>query len=331
MTEEDRRSPGEPRRRAPWWAAFRRRTTRALLVAGLLTLAPLPPLESLAAVDPDLPRLAIEAPPELATAANRIRALDPRRLASVLRITGLESPGEPIRVILAPEGSDAARSAPPWVSGWAYGSLGTVVLLPERTPSYPDSSLEELLRHEIAHVLIARAAGGREVPRWFNEGLAMAAAEVWSLEDRSRVTLASLAGGAPPLAELDRLFAGDRGDVARAYALSGAFVQDMLRAYGSAAPAGVLSRLAIGQPFEEAFVRSTGWTLERAEEAFRRRWSIWYRWVPVFSSSLTLWLAITLLALWAGRRRRARAAALEAQWEEEERRLYGPPPDETVN
>ncbi len=300
--------------------------------AVLLALAILAPLTSRSASEPPLPELAIEAPAELEPAASRIRALDPRRLASIVRITGVESAGEPIRVILAPEDSDAARSAPPWVSGWAYGSLGTVVLLPERTPSYPDSSLEELLRHEIAHVLIARAAGGREVPRWFNEGLAMAAAEVWSLDDRSRVTLASLAGGATPLAELDRLFGGDRGEVARAYALSGAFVQDMLRAYGPAAPAGILSRLAIGQPFDEAFVRSTGWTLERAEEAFRRRWSIWYRWVPALSSSLTLWLAITLLALWAGRRRRARAAALEAQWEEEERRLYGPsPPDETIH
>ncbi len=303
-----------------------------MLAPGLLALALLPPPESLAAKDPDLPRLAIEAPPELETAARRIRALDPRRLRSIQRITGLGGAGEPIRVILATEGSDAARSAPPWISGWAYGSLGTVVLLPERTPSYPDSSLEELRRHEGAHVLIARAAGGREVPRWFNEGLAMAAAEVWSLEDRSRVTLASLAGGATPLADLDRLFAGDRGDVARAYAMSGAFVQDMLTAYGPAAPAGILSRLAIGLPFDEAFVRSTGWRLDAAEKAFRRRWSIWYRWVPALTSSLTLWLAITLLALWAGRRRRARAAALEAKWEEEERRLYGPaPPEETIH
>ncbi len=285
-----------------------------------------------APVRASLPEIVVEAPPGLEGTAERVRAVDSLKLAGIVELVGLREAGAPIRVILAPEGSETATAAPSWVSGYAYGSLGTIVLFPERSPSYPDSTLAELLRHEVAHVLIARAAGGQPIPRWFNEGLAMAAAEVWSLDDRSRVTLASLAGGATPLAELDRLFAGDRGEVARAYALSGAFVQDMLRAYGPAAPAAILSRLAIGQPFDEAFVRSTGWTLERAEEAFRRRWSIWYRWVPALSSSLTLWLAITLLALWAGRRRRARAAALEAQWEEEERRLYGPsPPDEMIH
>jgi len=42
--------------------------------------------------------------------------------------------------------------------------------------------------------------------------------------------------------------------------------------------------------------------------------------VPVLTSSVTLWLLITLLALWAIRRRRARDAALRRIWEEEEER-----------
>ena len=36
---------------------------------------------------------------------------------------------------------------------------------------------------------------------------------------------------------------------------------------------------------------------------------VWYRWVPVLSSSVTLWLGITLLAIYAIRTRRRRDKA----------------------
>jgi hypothetical protein len=44
--------------------------------------------------------------------------------------------------------------------------------------------LEAVLCHEVAHILIARAADGRAVPRWFNEGLAVVAERAWHFEDR---------------------------------------------------------------------------------------------------------------------------------------------------
>ena len=43
--------------------------------------------------------------------------------------------------------------------------------------------------------------------------------------------------------------------------------------------------------------------------------------MPLLTSSLTLWLAVTLLALWAMRQRRRRDAAQRRLWEEEDRRL----------
>jgi hypothetical protein len=48
----------------------------------------------------------------------------------------------------------------PWIAGFASNGEGPekkdemVVLFPARTPSYPNSSLEDVLRHEVAHVLI---------------------------------------------------------------------------------------------------------------------------------------------------------------------------------
>jgi hypothetical protein len=266
------------------------------------------------------PELIIEAPAGLEGTAARLRAVDPSRLASAARLAGLRDPGPPIRVFLAPEGSPGAVGVPPWVSGYAVGERSVIVLLPQRVPSYPDSSLSDLLAHEVAHVVVARAAGGRPLPRWFHEGLAMIAGLSWGLEDRSRLTLALLTDRPVSLAALDEQFAGGQGEVNRAYAIAGSFVRDLFEREGPDVAARILAEVSHGLTFEEAFRRATGETLAEAETSFWERQTFWYRWVPVLGSSVTLWMLVTLLAIWAIRRRRARDAAQRRIWEEEEER-----------
>ncbi len=287
----------------------------------------------LTAVTP--PKLVVVGPPSLDRVAARVRAIDPTRFLDAMRLVGLDDPGPPIQVFLGPEGSDLANGVPPWVSGYAYGTEGVIVLLPARTPSYPDSSLEELLRHEVAHVLVARAARGRPLPRWFHEGVAMIAGTSWGLDDRSRLTVTMIGGEAVSLADVERQFAGDRGSTFEAYAVAGSFVNELLSREGDYAVARVLTQVGRGLSFEDAFREATGATLAQAERSFWRRQSFWYRWVPILTSSVTLYMLITLLAIWAMGKRRARDAALRRMWEEEEnRRLAEPPPpdpDELVN
>lgn len=263
-------------------------------------------------------RLTVEAPPELAPEARRIRDFPPEELESARRLVGLEDPGPPIRIFLAPEGSGAALAVPPWVAGYAYSDRGIVVLLPARTPAYPDASLEDLLRHEVAHVLIARASGNRPLPRWFHEGTAMVAGLAWGLDDRARLTMTLLADRQMTLAELDHRFAGTGAQVHRAYAISGAFVRDLLEQHGPDAPGRILAGVREGLSFEDAFFRATGESLGDAETSFWQRQSFWYRWVPILTSSALLWVLVTLLFLWAVKRRRARDAALRRMWEDEE-------------
>jgi hypothetical protein len=285
------------------------------------------------------PRLVISGPPSLERVAARVRAIDPDRFLDAVRLVGLDDPGPPIQVFLGPEGSDLAAGVPPWVSGYAYGNEGVIVLLPARTPSYPDSSLEELLRHEVAHVLVARAARGRPLPRWFHEGVAMIAGTSWGFDDRSRLTVTMIGGDEVSLTEVERQFSGGRGSTFNAYAIAGAFVNELLRREGDDAAARVLAGVGRGISFEDAFREVTGVALADAERSFWRRQSFWYRWFPILTSSVTLWMLITLLAIWAMGKRRARDAALRRMWEEEDRRQLAeaeagsppPGPDELVN
>lgn len=268
-----------------------------------------------------LPELIVEAPAELAGLAETVRRFDPERLRPAMRLVGLEDPGPPIRVILAPENSPTALSTPAWVSGFAAAGRAEepiVVLLPARVPRYPDGNLAELLQHEVAHVLITRAAGGRAVPRWFHEGLAMAASRGTGLEDRTRMALAVLVDGSLPLGSLDRAFQAGPPATHKAYALSRDFVETLLRRHGEAAAARILAEVARDQTFEAAFAASTGESLAEVETSYWRRRTFWNRWVPVLSSSAALWIAITMLALVAFRRRRQWDEARRAQWDQEE-------------
>jgi hypothetical protein len=269
------------------------------------------------ASQPRAPEIRIQAPEELAGVARRLERIDPVRLQAIVTLIGLDDPGPPITVLLVPERDDFAKRTPPWIAGFAHGAEGAVVLFPERSPSYPYDSLDDVLQHEIAHVLIERAAGGQPVPRWFHEGLALAAERPWGLEDRARAAFA-IAMRNVDASALDRLFEGGESEQSRAYAIAGAWMRDILRRHGASAPARILREMAAGQRFSDAYARATAETLATSAATFWRE-SWWYQAVPFFTSSIVLWLGVTFLALFAIRTRRARSAERRARWDAEER------------
>lgn len=266
------------------------------------------------------PALVVEAPPSLSGAAKAVSQAPPEGFLPAMELAGMRDGGGPIRVVLAEESSPLAREVPGWVSGYALGAEGRVVLFPDRAHAYPYDGLEELLRHEVAHVLFERAAAGRPVPRWFAEGLAMAASRPVTLEDRLRAAAVSIVGDASSLAEVDRLFHGDDADVRRAYALSLAFTTHLLEEGGASLPWRVFRDLREGRTFAASLEDALGSPLPFVEHRFWRRQRSWDRWVVVLSSTAVLWAGITVLALWAARKRRLRDARTRAAWEEAERR-----------
>ena len=116
----------------------------------------------------EIPRLTIEAPEELTAARNRLETFDTGRLLGVMQLVGLDAAGDPIRVVLEPEGSPLARQAPTPIAGFASLDENLIVLFPARSPAYPHDTLEDVLHHEVAHVLISRAARGAPVPLWLH-------------------------------------------------------------------------------------------------------------------------------------------------------------------
>ena len=265
------------------------------------------------------PDLAIIAPAELAAARTRLERFTRLPLAGIVRTVGLDDPGPPIQVVLAGEESAAARGAGAWIAGYAHSNAGLVVLFPARSPVYPHDTLEDVLRHEVSHVLIARAAGGRDVPRWFHEGLSVAVERPWDFEDRSRLAWELVAGPRLRLREVDAMFDAGQAAQSRAYSLSAAFVRDLIREYGAAAPAAILRLVREDVPFEQAVVTVAGRTLGGVESEFWNRQRVWTVWLTCFTSGEAFWLlvlGVAALAVWVRRRRRADN---RRRWDAEER------------
>jgi hypothetical protein len=262
----------------------------------------------------ELPELRFEAPDSLAPQVRRLERFDRARLLAVVRLVGLDSPGPPVRVVLAPEDAPVARETPAAITAFATGNL--IVVFPGRTPSYPHETLEEVLQHEVAHVLIARAAGHRPVPRWFHEGVARLAERTWSLGEHTRFVYSVAAAGAVTPSRLDALFQGDPGAVTRAYSVSGAFVQHLVETHGPDLPARVLRAMKDGREFDAAFLEATGTSVTDANARFwraQRFWLTWFPWLTSTEAVFALIAALVFAAIWRVRARRAaRRAAGDA-------------------
>jgi hypothetical protein len=273
-----------------------------------------------------------QAPPELrfenpdGTASGLPIAVDGAHVQRIVKLIGLTDPGGPVRVVIVPERSEIASATPLWIAGVAYGEKSTVLLFPARAPRYPHDSLADVLHHEIAHVLIYRAARGNDVPRWFNEGLASVSERVWNAEDRRQLAWALATGSRVRMSEVNDAFGAGPGRAEAAYAIGSAFIRKLIDEHGIKTPATILAGIADGLPFDRAFERATGVRFADAERDFSQDVTSWERWIPLITSPFVLWTLTTLLALYALVMFRVRRAEKRRLWEQEERRIYDEPP-----
>ncbi len=268
-----------------------------------------------AAVDP--PLLIVEGAPALSPIATRMKQFDTTRVQTIMNLIGVDYPGNPIRVIVAPEESDWALRTPSWVSGYAISQQDLIVILPERVIGYPYDSLESLLAHELAHILIGRAAGGQPVPRWFDEGLAMVAAHTWEFEDQARLVWAMVMGRPTTLTELEQLFHQNRASAQKAYVLAHTLIRYCIQRFGDDWPKQLLASLAQKLSFQEAFFRTTSQSFKQVQTDFWADQNLWAQWIPVVTSSAVLWMGILGLALYVFKKQRQRAESVKRQWKDE--------------
>ena len=262
----------------------------------------------------------MQAPPSLAATAERIRSANFDALGEALTRAGLALPSR-IDILLIADDDPRAADIPEWIVGLASGPRD-VVLFPGRVLSYPYDSLESVVRHEITHLALTMRAGGRPLPRWFHEGVAISVDAGWGMSAQLRLLAALLDD--PDIARLGTLFArGTDSESRPASLLSAVLVEDVRRRHGATVPGDIAARIAEGVSFNRAFEMETGETPDaaaaRAWAAYRR----WTTWVPAMTGASAMWALILIVAFFAYATQMRRRHRRRQQWDEEER--FGDP------
>ncbi|MCB9585513.1 MAG: hypothetical protein H6718_08950 [Polyangiaceae bacterium] len=222
-------------------------------------------------------------------------------------------------VSFAPDG----YPPPAYASGVAYSSIGLVLLTIDPVSPGQPHVLEEVFRHELAHVALYDAVGGAHVPRWFNEGFAVHVSGESSLARLQTLWVSTVGNTLIPLSTLDNGFPADSDRAAVAYAQSADIVRYLLRKQDTERFGSLLERVRPragkpGQPFEAAFNDAYGTSLSQLEFEWRadaaKRYTFW----PVLFSGGFVWAGALVLFGLAWRRRRKHHHETLARWEREE-------------
>lgn len=215
---------------------------------------------------------------------------------------------------LAPKGAPY----PAYASGVAYSRIGLVLLAVY--PKHPNSvhNLEEILRHELVHVALHDALKGHDVPRWFNEGLAVHLSGEGVYQRTKTLWVSTLAGNLLPLSSLDRNFPNGLVETPLAYAQSADIVRYLLLGHGEERFAMLLRRLSRGQSFESALDDAYAVDLASLEYDWRQEVAKRYSFWPLLLSGSVVWIgAIGLFFVGWWKKRKKQTETLQ-RWAREE-------------
>jgi len=192
-----------------------------------------------------------------------------------------------------------------------------VIKSPDRFPV--NRPLEQLLRHEYAHLALAHRIGLGEVPRWFNEGLAMMVSMEWSWENSLTMGEATVIGGYIPLDEIERMNRFSESRVRLAYAQSYLAVQFMFEQYGVEAVNVFLDEIARGRSTDHALMASVGSNSADFERELHVYWHDKFNFLTLLVDSMYFWLGLAVILIIGAALAYRRRRDYYRKWDEEEK------------
>lgn len=200
--------------------------------------------------------------------------------------------------------------APAWGAALAIPESRTIVLRADA------GDLERTLRHELAHLVLHRQIRVR-VPLWFDEGYAALAAGEWERLGGLELNLAVARGAVPDFRDLDAALRGTSQAADAAYALAMSAVLELARRNPTGQLDPLFALLAHGDGFESAVLATTGLSLSRFEDVWRRSVRTRYTLVTWIGAG-GLWVIVAMVTIvlvwWRRRADRGRRAALDTGW-----------------
>jgi hypothetical protein len=209
---------------------------------------------------------------------------------------------------------------PDWGAAVAIKSRDLIVV---KSPRYfpVGKSLEELIGHELTHIALDNAVGGKWLPRWFEEGFCQMMSGEWRFDQDLLMTRAVWGSGLVPLIELESLnrFGGAKAGLA--YAESYLAVTELTRDLGIDFFPDFFNEYRVSGNFYQAFTKTSGykyldWTNLWLDQNTRK-----YRFVLfIFDSRLffpflaVVFLLLYMIKLYQVRKKKKEWERMERLW-----------------
>ena len=214
----------------------------------------------------------------------------------------------------------AASSAPEWAGALTYPRYGVVILMTPGALGQSGGQYWSLLEHEIVHLVMGEAENREDVrfPRWLSEGISTFISGEMGLPRLLQLSWAEVTRTTIPFEELSVRFPEDPSRAEVAYAQSYLFVQYLMRRYGEDAVAVLISSFLDKGNMAQAVYSAFHISLGELMNGFRQYARVKSMWVPIISSTASVWALITLLFLYTYVGRRVRDYRTLRRWDDEE-------------
>ncbi len=242
---------------------------------------------------------------------------------AIMSDLGVSFPGE-IRVYIADRGAfqelqPTATIFPESIIGVAYSRLLLIILKSPRDSSNLQSDLRKTFVHELTHILLGSAFNADQgVPRWLNEGIAFYESREWNLGRVSTMTRAVLTDSIIPLSALTHVFPDNPRDLQLAYAQSFYLVSFLITRFGRESFHNFIKAYSKNKQLDDALLSVYAMNLHELEREWHSFLKMRFSWIPIITSSTTLWFIITIIFIYGYMRKKRKMSVTLKQWEEEE-------------
>ncbi|HID95093.1 MAG TPA: hypothetical protein EYP53_03425 [Candidatus Latescibacteria bacterium] len=178
--------------------------------------------------------------------------------------------------------------------------------------------LNELVLHELSHILLWQATGGGRVPHWFNEGVAVWQSREWRMGQSITMAKAVLLKQVIPLHEIDSMLSFSSSRAYLAYTESFLALVYLFEIGGRGVLQRIAERMLEGQDFDHALYEASGYLRDEFEKSWEGYVRRKYNPISILLDSFNLWLAIFALFLIVYFIKRWRMKKILVQWEMEE-------------
>lgn len=228
----------------------------------------------------------------------------------------------PVSVVILKSSEDFnsyAKSPLPTWSGAAYVSSQDIILLRNPTWASSDINFQREFVHELSHLYFQKKFEGKDIPLWYNEGLAEYLS-TGSIDLHSGLVLSNAiwAKSILPFNRIDSLLLFSKQRAELAYVQSLSAVLFLYKGLGNAENRNHFHDMILEKGWEPAFRESVKMDQIDFEVAWYRYIDGKYRWLFILNAENLIWVALLLVLIIGMYLVRYRNKKILKKWEYEE-------------